>query len=707
MSEANEQIALLRQLRADLERKYKQHGQRLQIYWTSFDHSKRAACIKAGTLDGAVLNNRQDTSLGQVHRIMPEWNLRDLALSGPSVLLDMMKFRATTSLFDQYRTGPNDTPGDAEFIRRSIQNGLRPSQPRLNCYTLFMDEEQYGDSYDLGHQKEQALQAFAPAIRAGLCVPQSTGDFIITRQIYLLQSLVILVDDILEQGSTTRNTTKRSSKAREPLVASSSKAGSAQPAQSSLSDLIARSDDQKSLYQDLLNLAVAEPPVLAYIVNTTFFSRPELLPDKVGRRLPAHTDSHISAAFFDAIHFIIESIAIWDYIHSLLKSLDSSSTDKLFRAIVLQELSNVCNMEYVRQQTAFKQQVQTGLGLKHFYRLPNVYDKAGNAKVALKGDPAQFTRTEPQLHYVLRLCQPETQATGAMEWITKLNGLCEEFQDEREKLSEREFDALSNLSLTVLFSQDLATVFKLPPFSRKNGQVFLSRHQELASELAQLKKKVDLHDFAVPIDNLLEPGVADKALAALDSFMDESSGSKMQYLYQNMLDSCHADLETQLGRAKAKAQGSSSGSGFQEIAGKETIVEQRRLKDKTRPVHSSVYDVPMPSSGDKEALPQKAEDKFRVASSTAEMFATLFDRTRTRGSVNWTAFEAGMAEVGFSITPKTGSIYNFVPPESMGDKRAITLHRPHVSEIEGYRLLLYSRRLMRTYGWGAETFEAK
>lgn len=98
-------------------------------------------------------------------------------------------------------------------------------------------------------------------------------------------------------------------------------------------------------------------------------------------------------------------------------------------------------------------------------------------------------------------------------------------------------------------------MFKVPPFSRKNGQVFISRHQDLASELGQLKKKVDLREFAVPIDNLLEPNVADKALAALDGFMTESSGSKMQYLYQNMLDSCHADLEAQVEHAKAKSRG--------------------------------------------------------------------------------------------------------------------------------------------------------
>lgn len=103
---------------------------------------------------------------------------------------------------------------------------------------------------------------------------------------------------------------------------------------------------------------------------------------------------------------------------------------------------------------------------------------------------------------------------------------------------------------------------------------------------------------------------------------------------------------------------SSSAGRFQEAeqptATQETIIEQRRLKDKTRPAHSSVYDVSLPVSDDKGGLPEKIKEKFRIAASTAEMFSTLFDRARTRGSVNWTAFEAGMADVGFPSYPRHG-----------------------------------------------------
>lgn len=92
-----------------------------------------------------------------------------------------------------------------------------------------------------------------------------------------------------------------------------------------------------------------------------------------------------------------------------------------------------------------------------------------------------------------------------------------------------------------------------------------------------------------------------------------------------------------------------------------------------------------------------------MKATTASVFTTLFHRAEAQGSVSWTDFESAMADVGFSVTPKGGSVFTFNPPASM-DTRPITLHRPHVSEIEGYKLLIFSRRLYRAYGWTADSF---
>jgi hypothetical protein len=81
---------------------------------------------------------------------------------------------------------------------------LQHINPFKDCWTFFLDGDIYGRSFELVREKEKTLAAFAPAIRAGMCVPQSVGELILLRQQYLLQSLNIVCEDILDVGSTTR-----------------------------------------------------------------------------------------------------------------------------------------------------------------------------------------------------------------------------------------------------------------------------------------------------------------------------------------------------------------------------------------------------------------------------------------------------------------------------------------------------------------------
>jgi hypothetical protein len=85
----------------------------------------------------------------------------------------------------------------------------------------------------------------------------------------------------------------------------------------------------------------------------------------------------------------IKGAAIWNYIGRLVELLCSSTLDKAYRAIVLQEISNTCHLEYRRAQAIFKRHVQTASGSKWFKRVSNVYDDVGNARVTMRGDPAE------------------------------------------------------------------------------------------------------------------------------------------------------------------------------------------------------------------------------------------------------------------------------------------------------------------------------
>lgn len=93
-----------------------------------------------------------------------------------------------------------------------------------------------------------------------------------------------------------------------------------------------------------------------------------------------------------------------------------------------------------------------------------------------------------------------------------------------------------------------------------------------------------------------------------------------------------------------------------------------------------------------------------IKASTAEVFSTLFSKSDSRGTVSWAAFKAAMADLGFSVLPKFGSVFTFSPPESLKAKKALTLHQPHKSNIEGWLVPIFARRLNRVCGWDEDTF---
>ncbi|KAM0344171.1 hypothetical protein ACHAPU_007893 [Fusarium lateritium] len=700
---------MLKELHSDLARKYKTHGAKVENAWRSFNRLQRTKCMKAGMAEGAVLKTSTDTSLGNVYKFVPEWNLADIADPASNLLIDILKYRATKSLPEQYSQGVNGSPGDFALIdEMTKKKNLRHVNSFTNCYTFFYDEK-YGESIKVSSEHlDQVLASLRMAIDSGILIPQALGELILQRQITLLQCLNVIIGDILEEGSQTRKKGQSNKQSKNAPTALLAKSATTPAVKLSPQEIIANARDQKSSLEEYLSLLRSEPTVLCPGVNIQFFSRPELVPDEKGRSLPVHTDKYVSAAVFETIHHAVQGIAIWESITGLIELLEKPSIDKLHKSMVLQELSNMCHFEFARVQALFKRQVSTAMGSKWFKRLSNVYDNAGNAKISLKGKPDELTRTDPQLHYLLRLCQPETTLNKAVEWMQKLSDLHKSHLLEREKLEEREARTLYDVAAIVALFQDLSLAFSLPSASRKKGYLFVTNLQGVDVELSQSKKQVDLRDFAAPIDNLLEPGVAAKALDALDQFVTEKAGTKMGILYQDELEKTFQTLEEQYKQTKDKADKDGKVAVFAPIdttpQDQAERIESRKQKEKTRPSHSSIYAITPTADPLRENDTVPPAEPIKVSSATAEVFATLFDKTQSRGSVSWTAFEAAMAELGFSVLPRFGSVYTFRPSETVAFKRPVSIHRPHQSQIEGYLILILARRLNRAYGWSAESF---
>jgi hypothetical protein len=541
-------------------------------------------------------------------------------------------------------------------------------------------------------------------------VPQAIGELILTRQTYLLQHLNIAIEDILDTVSATRAQTKRPRKPADVATAALAKLSfHSPPKKVEISDLVDSAVDQKSSLEDYISLISTEPTVLAHEVNLWFFTRQELVADEKGRSMPVHTDQYISGAVFDAVHATIKTAAIWNYISRLLALLHDSSSKKI-RAIILQELSNSCHLEYTRAQELLRRNVSVFSGGNRWFRRTSIVRKDGIVRIAMKRSPESLTLQNPQLHYMLRLCQDETSWSKSAQWLQKLHDLHQAHPLEIDKMSEREFDSIGELAVIVTFIQTLSLVAQLPEVDQKKGRFFVSLYLGLENEFRQLKAGVDFGDFAIPIDNLLEPGMARGALTRLDQYLLEKTGSKIGFVYQDLVDDSVANIYRLVEEQKAK--GEKVKAEYQAPTGSEnpkSLIQQRRHKEKTRPGHSSVYEIipqaaiPIDSG---EQLPSP-QDRFEVKASTFAVFSSLLLRSSAaRGSIGWDAFVAAMTDLGFSVVPKVGSIYTFVPPEDVAVQRDLTLHRPHQSRIDGWQLLVYSQRLTRVYGWNDSTFIA-
>jgi hypothetical protein len=63
------------------------------------------------------------------------------------------------------------------------------------------------------------------------------------------------------------------------------------------------------------------------------------------------------------------------------------------------------------------------------------------------------------------------------------------------------------------------------------GQVYIARLKALGAELDPHKTELDLSDFAIPMENLGQPGMAEGALVALDRFVNHGLVRHLDYAF--------------------------------------------------------------------------------------------------------------------------------------------------------------------------------
>lgn len=540
--------------------------------------------------------------LGKLCEVFPGMDLAYLSVS-PNTLFDALKSRATRSLQQQFFTGTMGHAGDRGYIldrvaRQKEKEDLVTDEPADDFYTFFTNGDKYGRSFrisSLSKMGKEVRTEVDAAFRAGLCVPRSVGNLVLKRQISILSSLNALVDGILEAGKGRE--AAEMIKALDKLVIGQSEAqpspsapstmamdheasleehlaidhSEAQPlsapgamamdhkassdehlaadqrkALPSLSALSAMVMDHKASLKEHLERLTTEPAVFAHSVNDCYLSRPELLPDEKGRMLPAAADKYPSWAVFDAVHHAVRSVAIWSYITRLVDHLTSlpdrrcSTRNNDFRLNLVQELTNVCHLEYTLCQSAFRANVQTGSGLKSFRRHSTPPDQAGRSTTFLKTKPQSLLPSNPHLHHVLRLCEPSTTPPQALANIQSLTALHAQTSppSRTTSLSARESSSLSRLTtITTL----LTATLPFPPPSHFTHQTFTTPLTALDIELVSWVRPT----FPLPPGGGGTPASA-ALLRSLDVLVSDKTGTALGFLYRDLVEDALASLVERL-----------------------------------------------------------------------------------------------------------------------------------------------------------------
>ncbi|KAF3076954.1 hypothetical protein CFAM422_000691 [Trichoderma lentiforme] len=683
---------------SEFARLYNEYNWQIRAGWHKFDRNERARLFldyfNDGPSDLHVGNKSEELKKKSV--IVPELNLKDVSTSA-KFLLNHFKHRATMSLFEQYRVGPDGALGDGPFVTEKVnQKKLTPRENRPDYYFVYT-EKWYGDLVRLDKENEETKTL----IKGGDCVSYGVGSLIWNRQYTSLMDFRFLILRMLMKTPRAWWTEEQWERVNEErstavdkvteMIKENLATGKAPAKTIPFAKLLLVIEKQRNDLEDYLAILRDEPSVLVYQVNSWLLSRPELVTDDRGRNLPPETDKHISCAIFEVVRGWIQKFAITSYMYNLTQMWDDPNTKSDYKRIILQETSNVLHFEYSRAQAHLIRHVQTGIGARCFRRVPNAYDEAGNPRVVMRVKLEELNGRDSLLQHMLRLCQPQTHASQAFQWVNKLDELYNSKPSCWKSLQQREMDALDELIWIVSLIQELSMVVALPPLSRKTGQIFINGSWELDYGLNKIRKEIDLQAFSVPLNKLLEPGMANEALTQLDDLVELHAGCKMDFFYHYVVQYCSAYHRAQSQETKGIEQNEYPFTTAYCIA---QGVDLKKYEENRSPVQTSA------SENEQAANKSNEEQRQKLYANPAakKFFFTLFEEPKAGGSITWTAFISVMVAMGFCVKHGYCSIHVFVPPSNMPMMTILTVSRPRNHKIEGHLIPTLARQLKKAYG---------
>ncbi|KAF4819279.1 hypothetical protein CGCSCA5_v004617 [Colletotrichum siamense] len=306
-----------------------------------------------------------------------------------------------------------------------------------------------------------------------------------------------------------------------------------------------------------------------------------------------------------------------------------------------------------------------------------------------------FRTADPPPHILLRLCQPETTPQKAHGWIEQLSKLHLKtgFDKYGATLPRDAFETMGLLSLSAAVNLSLAQKGPVP--SRKKAQFFVTRAQELEAELNRLKSDLG----PVLTKNALDDGLIGSALERLDEIVAEKLGTRLGFLYEDLIQDSFAYLDKQYDHAKANGETDWTVLAVEPQEPSEKLVESRKERGKSRLSSRCQFDILSSERKSVPALPTiKVEHESMI-----ETFKSLIGKSEPREAADWPAFNLAMKELGFRVIRTADGLNHAFESSKFGCK-LLVVSPPYKGKFEGDSALVLGQRLNKAYGWTEDTF---
>ncbi|KAH7179874.1 uncharacterized protein B0J16DRAFT_403192 [Fusarium flagelliforme] len=491
-------------LHRDLRRKYEKHFGTVEKVWLVSNQAKREQLF-----EGCSHPDYEDEE---------GWDLAEIT-EDKDLFLRMLTWRATASWSEQLNWGLS-YERDADAVDQDDWDKWYDSPHYCeDTYTYLSEDDLYGETFDVDVKLMDDCNSWGQSdklqrqVNSSTIIPHRLAGPVIRRQVNFFYCLNALVDKILDTEKA-RCLEKRARYAEEDRTPT-------------LQGLIDSARGYKTYYKTSLYRLHTDTRFLYKCVKDQLISRPDRIHQLEESEHEYQTGS-IGRDIFDAAYTKVRSLAFWRSVCELLNLANSSSDNQRF----LHEIHQLCDQQCDIAKQNVRRHIAMGIAKGRFsFSVPHwCFIEIYRGEWILK---------DVHIHYLTDLV---TRVQGPDMTICQLRKLDEFYKrkpEERERLSERESEALHELCTILAVFQDFKKVFPqaegYQDFETMGNIIFKYGLQYLDRDVQLLRRIHFPHICDININDLDDPFTVSLAVDELRVYVKRHLGTSLGNLYRDQV----------------------------------------------------------------------------------------------------------------------------------------------------------------------------